>query len=170
MHNETSVSYYCLRCRTKFSVSVRLDLCIAPLELSPTFKKECPSCGEPAARVPFLGLPDRTQVPLEDGRWLLGRLAQEKAKAAAPKPTYGIRPPVVRDGHRLYFADLTISRQHAAVTHVEEVTYTIEDLGSRGGTYVNDQLVADKTTLQAGDTTRIGKTEIGYCIDPIPKR
>jgi DNA-binding winged helix-turn-helix (wHTH) protein len=49
----------------------------------------------------------------------------------------------------------TVSRRHARVTLSAE-TGTIEDIGSKNGTYVNDIRVTTPTTIADGDTIRVG--------------
>ena len=49
----------------------------------------------------------------------------------------------------------TVSRRHARVT-LSANTATIEDLGSKNGTYVNDIRVTTPTTIADGDTIRVG--------------
>jgi pSer/pThr/pTyr-binding forkhead associated (FHA) protein len=48
-----------------------------------------------------------------------------------------------------------VSRAHALITR-ERDGWTIEDLGSRNGTFVNEQRV-ERTTIRAGDTIRLGE-------------
>ncbi len=49
----------------------------------------------------------------------------------------------------------TVSRRHARVT-VSAMDATIEDLGSKNGTYVNETRVATPVSVVDGDTVRIG--------------
>ncbi len=56
------------------------------------------------------------------------------------------------------FADDGVSRQHAAV-EIEDEDVVIEDLGSRNGTFVNDESITRKA-LKDGDKIRIGQTSI----------
>lgn len=55
--------------------------------------------------------------------------------------------------------DVTASRRHACIS-VENDQLWIEDLGSRGGTFVNDQRVTEKTRVSPVDVVRIGQTDL----------
>lgn len=50
----------------------------------------------------------------------------------------------------------TISRQHAALIRNEDGTWTVYDLGSKGGTAVNGQPVAERAFIREGDTLTLG--------------
>lgn len=76
---------------------------------------------------------DEREFPLTDGEHIIGR----GADAAIP----------------IY--DSAASRQHARVVVVAS-TVTVEDLGSRNGTYVNGERVNGSTELHTGDEIRIG--------------
>jgi pSer/pThr/pTyr-binding forkhead associated (FHA) protein len=54
-------------------------------------------------------------------------------------------------------ADPDVSRRHAAF-HQVDTDIGIEDLGSRNGTYVNDQKIFGIVTLSDGDRVRFGNT------------
>ena len=54
----------------------------------------------------------------------------------------------------------TVSRQHAIVRCHNGYEYQIMDLGSRNGTYVNDQRVVMPVTLQSGARIRIANNEM----------
>ena len=54
-----------------------------------------------------------------------------------------------------------VSRRHARIV-VSSGAATIEDLGSKNGTYVNDQLVTEATTLDDGSQMRIGPVTMVY--------
>jgi pSer/pThr/pTyr-binding forkhead associated (FHA) protein len=51
--------------------------------------------------------------------------------------------------------DTTVSMAHALITH-RIALWWLEDLGSRNGTYLNDQLVTTPTIISSGDTIAIG--------------
>lgn len=73
------------------------------------------------------------EFPLADGEYIIGRGVD------ATIPIY----------------DSAASRQHARVI-VAGTTVTVEDLGSRNGTYVNGSKVTGKVELHTGDEIRIG--------------
>ncbi len=51
--------------------------------------------------------------------------------------------------------DVEVSRRHARLT-AENGGYTIEDLGSTNGTFVNDERIQGAVALQNGDSFRLG--------------
>src|SRR5262245_31858871 len=55
--------------------------------------------------------------------------------------------------------DSTVSRQHARLVYENEA-YWLEDLKSRGGTWLNDQKIVTKIKVQSGDQIRIGQTAL----------
>jgi FHA domain len=64
---------------------------------------------------------------------------------------------VGREGQQLTVEDSEMSRRHA-VLRVAGGTMTVEDLGSRNGTFVNEQRIAGVTVLAPGDVVRFGTT------------
>jgi pSer/pThr/pTyr-binding forkhead associated (FHA) protein/predicted Ser/Thr protein kinase len=54
--------------------------------------------------------------------------------------------------------DPVISRRHARVWRGADGQLTIEDLGSANGTFVNDERLDARRTLNLGDVIRVGKT------------
>lgn len=56
---------------------------------------------------------------------------------------------------QIFLDDVTVSRKHAAI-EVEDGVFTLVDLGSLNGTYLNNQSVA-KSALKTGDEIQIGK-------------
>jgi len=57
-----------------------------------------------------------------------------------------------------------ISRKHCVVT-TKENEVTVKDLGSRNGTYVNDERIKGEAVLLTGDTLRVGPVEFEVAID-----
>jgi adenylate cyclase len=53
--------------------------------------------------------------------------------------------------------DHTVSRRHALLTY-EEGIYSLEDLGSKYGTFVNDRQIIRKVQLKPGDRVTVGQT------------
>jgi pSer/pThr/pTyr-binding forkhead associated (FHA) protein len=76
-----------------------------------------------------------------------------------------------RQGCDLTVSSPQVSRRHATVAPSGEGA-EITDLGSRNGTFVNDERLAESRPLRAGDTVRVGETiwEVaavqGTSIDP----
>ncbi|MBV9128294.1 MAG: FHA domain-containing protein, partial [Verrucomicrobia bacterium] len=54
----------------------------------------------------------------------------------------------------------TVSRQHAVIRCHNGFEYQVMDLGSRNGTYVNDQRVVMPVTLKNGSKIRIANNEM----------
>jgi pSer/pThr/pTyr-binding forkhead associated (FHA) protein len=83
--------------------------------------------------VVLAGAKEGLEIPLKKERFLIGR-AKECALRAGSE---------------------AISRQHCAITrHADH--YTVKDLGSRNGTYVNDERIAEEVPLAAGNELRVG--------------
>ncbi|EMI42152.1 MULTISPECIES: SpoIIE family protein phosphatase [Pirellulaceae] len=61
-----------------------------------------------------------------------------------------------------------VSRYHAKLIHAGE-TWTVEDLGSRNGTFVNGQLLTRPHVLAQGDRIRISEVELLFHSDAIPE-
>ncbi len=56
-----------------------------------------------------------------------------------------------------------MSRRHVEITHVDGGTFTIRDVGSLNGTYVNRERI-DEAVLQPGDEVQIGKFKLVYLV------
>lgn len=83
--------------------------------------------------VVLAGAKEGLEIPLKKEKFLIGR-AKECALRAGSE---------------------AISRQHCAITrHADH--YTVKDLGSRNGTYVNDERIAAEVPLAAGNELRVG--------------
>jgi len=78
---------------------------------------------------------------------------------------YELSSEVVRLGREgeIQILDAAASRQHAEVFSVGDM-YFIRDLGSRNGTYLNDERLApqDEALLRVGDQIRIGSTRLVF--------
>src|SRR5688572_16279258 len=64
---------------------------------------------------------------------------------------------IALSGGHFAIADPRISREHAAVLGTEANGFRVKDLGSRNGTFVEGQRVAD-AALAAGGLLRVGDT------------
>jgi predicted component of type VI protein secretion system len=83
--------------------------------------------------VVLAGAKEGLEIPLKKEKFLIGR-AKECALRAGSE---------------------AISRQHCAIIrHADH--YTVKDLGSRNGTYVNDSRIAKEVPLVAGNELRVG--------------
>lgn len=63
-----------------------------------------------------------------------------------------------RDVAQLVIPDPQVSRAHCVI-NIEDGRYTVEDLGSRNGTWANDEKVS-KSVIQPRDVLRVGTTNI----------
>ncbi|MDQ1434738.1 MAG: hypothetical protein QOF59_1554 [Actinomycetota bacterium] len=62
----------------------------------------------------------------------------------------------------IFLDDITVSRRHVVVEHDGD-GYTLRDVGSLNGTYVNRARV-DEATLQYGDEVQIGRYRLSFVI------
>ena len=63
--------------------------------------------------------------------------------------------------NRIVLSDRTISKRHALMQFVDGIWF-LQDLGSRHGTWVNSEAIAERKALFDKDVIRIGKTTIVY--------
>ena len=61
---------------------------------------------------------------------------------------------------QIFLDDVTVSRRHAEITRKEDV-FTIRDLGSLNGTYVNRKRI-ESTVLENDDEVQIGKYRLTF--------
>jgi pSer/pThr/pTyr-binding forkhead associated (FHA) protein len=66
----------------------------------------------------------------------------------------------------LFLNDLTVSRKHAVLT-VKGRDVLIEDLGSLNGTFVNGNLIEERTKLKDGDIIQIGRFRLLYRVGEV---
>jgi pSer/pThr/pTyr-binding forkhead associated (FHA) protein len=66
----------------------------------------------------------------------------------------------------IFLDDVTVSRRHAEF-HREKGTFTVRDVGSLNGTYVNRERV-EAATLSNGDEVQIGKFRLVFIAGPRP--
>jgi len=65
------------------------------------------------------------------------------------------------EGVAVRLATSEVSRRHCAI-RVREGVATVEDLGSRNGTQINDVTIAKKTAMKPGDVLRVGPMLFQY--------
>jgi hypothetical protein len=63
----------------------------------------------------------------------------------------------------IFLDDITVSRRHVEITHVAGDTFTIRDVGSLNGTYVNRERI-EEANLAPGDEVQIGKFKLVYLV------
>jgi pSer/pThr/pTyr-binding forkhead associated (FHA) protein len=66
----------------------------------------------------------------------------------------------------IFLDDVTVSRRHAEF-HRESGVFTVRDVGSLNGTYVNRERV-ESSTLSNGDEVQIGKFRLVFIAGPRP--
>ena len=66
----------------------------------------------------------------------------------------------------IFLDDVTVSRRHAEF-HRDVGTFTVRDVGSLNGTYVNRERV-ESATLNNGDEVQIGKFRLVFIAGPRP--
>lgn len=66
----------------------------------------------------------------------------------------------------IFLDDVTVSRRHAEF-HRDQGTFTVRDVGSLNGTYVNRERV-EAATLSSGDEVQIGKFRLTFVAGPRP--
>lgn len=93
---------------------------------------------------------------------LAGANSGQEVKLPAPKFFIGR----AEDCHLRPKSDL-ISRHHCVVL-VEDALVAVRDLGSRNGTFVNDEQVAGERELHAGDKLRVGPLHFEVVIVEVP--
>lgn len=64
----------------------------------------------------------------------------------------------------------SISRQHAALCRGEDESWTIYDLGSKGGTLVNGEAVAGSAPVKLGDTITLGGVPLIFLPQTVAER
>ena len=64
----------------------------------------------------------------------------------------------------IFLDDVTVSRRHAEF-HREGSVFTVRDVGSLNGTYVNREPV-EAATLAGGDEVQVGKFRLVYVVGP----
>ena len=64
----------------------------------------------------------------------------------------------------------SISRQHAALCRGDDGSWTLYDLGSKGGTAVNGRTVADRTSVKLGDTITLGGVPLVFLPQTVGER
>jgi pSer/pThr/pTyr-binding forkhead associated (FHA) protein len=74
------------------------------------------------------------EIPLKKDKFLIGRAKECSLRAGSE----------------------AISRRHCAVVRKDDGHYTVRDLGSRNGTYVNDVRITEEVPLVEGNELRVG--------------
>lgn len=79
----------------------------------------------------------------------------------------GARVVVGRDQHAdLRLEDTEVSRRHASFTEARDGRVSVEDLGSRNGTFVDGRRIVGSVTLSGGERVKVGQTVLAVASDP----
>ena len=70
-----------------------------------------------------------------------------------------------REGAAVVLDSPTVSRRHARVV-VDGSEATLEDLGSKNGTYLNNESVTSPQPLKDGDRIRVGSFLLTFRVGP----
>jgi pSer/pThr/pTyr-binding forkhead associated (FHA) protein len=152
-------------------------------ERHPSWQGVCPECRlmEPgAAESPLMQLGDFSasgvpvtqfgippQTALLDGVAAPGAWIEivQGGGGVGERFAVGARLAIGRDSSQcqLVLDDEAISARHAYIERADQ-EFAIYDWGSRNGTYVNDEPVANRP-LHHGDTIRVGRTVLQFCDD-----
>jgi pSer/pThr/pTyr-binding forkhead associated (FHA) protein len=68
----------------------------------------------------------------------------------------------------IFLDDVTVSRKHAEFTRDQD-HFTVRDIGSLNGTYVNRQRI-DTAVLASGDEVQLGKFRLSFQASPLAPR
>lgn len=71
-------------------------------------------------------------------------------------------------GSEILLEDQSVSRRHAVISGSSE-GWTVEDMGSKNGTFVNKQKIYDKVVLGHGDLIQVGIYILRLITRPVPK-
>ena len=137
--------------------------------LSPATANFCPRCGaalttEPGSETTMSIDPDTAEeegaaIPAGGGPVLVvrsgGGIAGQTFHPPEGTTLIGRSPEC-----QIFLDDVTVSRRHAELDRAAE-TFTIRDLGSLNGTYVNRRRI-ETTVLQDDDEVQIGKYRLTF--------
>jgi pSer/pThr/pTyr-binding forkhead associated (FHA) protein len=133
---------------------------------NPLGSRFCSSCGAPlddgehhttmSVTVPIDSALEDVEVDLEELPTGVGMLVVTRGPNSGSR--YALDEPLVTAGRHpdsvIFLDDITVSRRHAEVRHVEG-GYEVADVGSLNGTYLNRERV-ERATLNDGDELQIG--------------
>jgi len=90
------------------------------------------------------------------------RLQVVRSEALVPGQSYDVPDEVTigrAPGCTVNLPDVYVSDVHATVRRIGD-TCTVNDLGSRNGTYVNGRRIQSPTRLKKGDALQVGQTTL----------
>jgi DNA-binding winged helix-turn-helix (wHTH) protein len=100
----------------------------------------------------------------------LAALDDARALSSGPRVVFGDREWLLTDGENLVgrgrdcsvrIDSPTLSRRHARIV-LDGAAATLEDLGSKNGTYLNRRPVTQPVALKDGDRIQVGSVEMTY--------
>lgn len=99
------------------------------------------------------------------GSHTMARLQIKQGESSgAIYPLYHTRTVIGRlDSAHLQLKDGRISRVHAQIL-AKDGLFWIEDLNSRGGTWLNGKKIEELMRLRSGDSIRLGKIELVFIL------
>jgi pSer/pThr/pTyr-binding forkhead associated (FHA) protein len=111
--------------------------------------------------------PDRIRKPTEEKPGPVGTLT---ADDGTMHPLLEDDLTIGRTGNNgIALKDASVSANHARVVRGAE-GFTIEDIGSRNGTFVNGDKISEKRLLADGDLVRLGKVILTFNLAAEVKR
>lgn len=98
-----------------------------------------------------------------DGASAVGTLVVTRGPNAGSR--FSLEAPLVTAGRHpdsdIFLDDVTVSRNHVELTRHADGSYTVRDVGSLNGTYLNRDRI-DEATLHGGDELQIGKFKLVF--------
>ncbi len=108
---------------------------------------------------------DQLEVPLVEVPHGAGVLVVTRGPNIGAR--YLLGENVVRAGRHpeseIFLDDITVSRRHVEITPNHDGGYSLRDVGSLNGTYVNRERI-EETQLSPGDEVQIGKFKLVYLV------
>ena len=139
----------------------------------------CPSCGaslaaehgdltvtiHPVDATGEVSVPD-VDVHIDDFRDAPGLLVVKRGtEGVGAGATFSLEHAVTKAGRspdsEIFLDDVTVSRAHAEFQRSPEGGYSVVDLASMNGTYVNKERIT-QTALRSGDEVQIGKFRLVF--------
>ena len=69
--------------------------------------------------------------------------------------------------NQVQISDPLVSKQHCLIFADQSGNYSIKDLGSRNGTFVNKKRISDDEALRNGDEISLGTTSCMFQLDTV---
>ena len=126
------------------------------------------SAGAPGEAQELIAIqPTRTNLRIQPNRARIPQQAPILEVVSGPRAgariALGYEPFVIgraEPGDGSLGQDIDLSRRHASVALLDATRVVVEDLGSTNGTWVNQHRIASPTVIRAGDSVRVGNSEL----------